>query len=59
MKTSPLKSSEQVQHLKIVKNKKSIQKRSSIKLNINTLIPNFKYTNSFSEQISPSNHVLL
>jgi len=59
MKTSPLKRSEQVQHLKVIKNNKSKQKNNSIKSYINTLVPNFKYTNSSGDQSSPTNHVLI
>ena len=59
MKSAQIQNTEQVQHLKIVKTKKAAQKSVPIRLNINTLNPNFKYTNSNGEQISPSNFVLL
>ena len=59
MKTASLKNQEEKLHLKIVKNKLRHKKSISNKIYINTLIPNFKYTNECGDISSPLNQVLL
>jgi hypothetical protein len=59
MKTASLKYQEEKPHLTVVKNKLRHKKSVSNKKHINTLIPNFKYTNEVGEISFPSNHVLL
>jgi hypothetical protein len=58
MKSTLVKKTSLEPHLKVVKNS-SRSKKASVKLLINTLMPNFKYTNSKGDLISPTNSVLL
>jgi len=59
MKTASLKKQEEKLHLKVVKNKLRNKKSASNKIFINTMIPNFNYTNDVGEVSFPTNHVLL
>ena len=59
MKIASLKNQEEKLHLKVVKNKLREKKSVSKNIYINTLIPNFKYTNESGDSSSPSNQVLL
>jgi hypothetical protein len=59
MKAATLKRQEEKLHLKVVNNKLNRKKSVYSKIHINTLIPNFKYTNECGEISSPSNQVLL
>jgi hypothetical protein len=59
MKAASLQKSTQKLHLKVIKNEVKKKKSVKTKLNINTLIPNFKFTNSNGETATPLNRVLL
>ena len=62
MKSTPLKQTEIVPHLKVVNNtmgKKTIVNEHVNRLYINTLVPYFNYINQLGEVVSPEKYVLL
>jgi len=59
MKSSPLQSTPQKSHLKVIKNSKKNLKKVSKRLYINTLIPGFSFTNNKGETVTPEKCVLL
>jgi hypothetical protein len=55
-----LQINQQALHLKVIKNDSNLHKNIEVKrIFINTLTPNFTYTNSHGEIKSPINQVLL
>ncbi len=63
MKSAPIKINRQAQ-MRVVNNKKSTSKKSNVKkqlgkININTIMPKFSYSNSVGEIITTNNCAML
>ena len=59
MELQSLQKSTQTSHLKVIKNTRKLEKNTIPKIYINTLIPNFSYTNSSGETITSGKSILL
>ncbi|WP_457611227.1 hypothetical protein [Lutibacter sp.] len=59
MKSTSLYNNIKEPHLKVIKNTIKRKKRTISRIYINTLIPDFSYTNNLGENTTPKNYVLL
>jgi len=59
MKSTSLYNNVKEPHLKVIKNTIKRKERILSRIYINTLIPDFSYTNNLGESTIPKNYVLL